>query len=63
MLPMAFPIRLVNLGEVFGFDDEQVFDVLLLSSFCKVERPCDHGSFIDDHDLVMSDAVTTDDKI
>jgi hypothetical protein len=62
VLPVLFPIIFVNLGQIFRFDDNQVFGVPLLGSFGKIATSCHHSLFINGHDLVVSNGVGIVDK-
>lgn len=57
MFPVLLPISQVEVGQVFAFDDQQIFGVFLLGSFRKVVASGNKNFLINDHNLVMGDGM------
>jgi hypothetical protein len=57
MTLVKLPVLNVLIGKLLAVNDQQVLSVPLLSRFCEVERPCDNGFSVDDHDLVVGDCM------
>lgn len=57
MPPMLVPVVYIGPGQVFGFDDQEVFSILLLSRPGEVKRPGDNRLSVDNHNLIVGDGM------
>ena len=57
MALMEKPVISVVFGKLRGFDDENVFGIVVLGSLCKVIAARYDGLLVDYHDLVVCDGM------